>query len=408
MWFKEKKYAWFILIFLWVFGFVNSLSRFISAYYQPEIAGFLHVGRGFLGFTWSTSIFIGAVCAPLGGWLIDRYGYKKVLIASGALGTLATTLFLFIQNPVGYYCGFGLLSGLAGIGASSGYVLINNWFVHHRAKALVIIGSAGSLGLAILTPIFVTNKSWLSWDNAYWILFITGCIFIPLAILFIRDNKSKPEVVQSSEIVPEPDKPTLSKLHTLRLYLKNPTMVTVIFALFTCGFSMGTVEMHLMAIQQQAHVHDVMFTSSLSTLGVLELVGGLTFSFLLDRMRRTLALSALYTMRVVAFTLLIFHFQASPILFSVIFGASYLGAVPGGILVANEELKSSNHSIGLQTGLLILVHQLGGVAAAIGGGLNFDIFHNYQLLIGINIAMSLISAIAYYSVSRIKAQSPYS
>jgi MFS family permease len=409
MWFKEKRYAWFILIFLWVFGFVNSLSRFISAYYQPEIAEFLQVGRGFLGFTWSTSIFIGAICAPLGGWLTDRYGYKKVLIASGALGTLATTLFLFIQNTIGYYCGFGLLSGLAGIGASTGYVLINNWFVHHRAKALVILGSAGSLGLAILTPIFVTNKAWLNWDTAYWILFTTGCIFIPLAILFIRDNKNKPEVIQSAEIAaekaPEPDKVAINKLRTLRHYLKNPTLATVIFALFTCGFSMGTVEMHLMAIQQQAHVHDMMFTSSLSMLGLLELVGGLSFSFLLDRMRRTLALSALYTMRVVAFTLLIFHFHASPILFSVIFGASYLGAVPGGILVANEELKTSKHSIGLQTGLLILVHQLGGVAAAIGGGLNFDIFHNYQLLIAINIAMSLISALGYYSVSKFRSQS---
>ncbi|QGQ94094.1 MFS transporter [Paenibacillus psychroresistens] len=408
MWFKEKKYAWFILIFLWIFGFVNSLSRFISAYYQPEIANFLHVGRGFLGFTWSTSIFIGAICAPLGGWLTDRYGYKKVLIASGALGTLATTLFLFIQNPIGYYCGFGLLSGLAGIGASTGYILINNWFTHHRAKALVILGSAGSLGLAIITPIFVSNKTWLGWNNAYWILFTTGCIFIPLAILFIRDNISKPASIQADEIAAEkpivPDKPALSKLQAFKQYLKNPTLVTVIFALFTCGFSMGTVEMHLMAIQQQAHVHDMMFTSSLSTLGVLELIGGLTFSFLLDRMRRTLALSALYTLRVVAFTLLIFHFQASPILFSVIFGASYLGAVPGGILVANEELKASNHSMGLQTGLLILVHQLGGVAAAIGGGLNFDIFHNYQLLIAINIAMSLISAIGYYYVSKRRSQ----
>jgi predicted MFS family arabinose efflux permease len=161
-----------------------------------------------------------------------------------------------------------------------------------------------------------------------------------------------------------------------------------------------------MAIQQQAHVHDMMFTSSLSLLGVLELLGGLTFSFLLDRMRRALALSVLYAIRVVAFTLLMIHFHASPILFSVIFGASYLGAVPGGILVANEELKSSQHSIGLQTGILILIHQLGGVAAAIGGGLNFDIFHNYQLLIGINIAMSLISALGYYSVYRFRPSRP--
>jgi MFS family permease len=405
MWLKEKRYAWFILIFLWVFGFVGSLGRFVSAYYQQEIADFLHVGRGFLGFTWSTSIFIGAVCAPFGGWLTDRFGYKKVLIASGALGTLSTTLFLFLPNPIGYYSGFGLLSGLAGIGAATSYVLISNWFVHHRAKALVILGSAGSLGLAIITPIFVSNKSWLSWDTAYWILFTAGCIFIPLAIVFIKDNKStniKEINAQEAMIKKEP---APRKIQTILTYLKNPTVVVVIFALFTCGFSMGTVEMHLMAIQQQAHVHDMMFTSSLSLLGVLELVGGLTFSFLLDRMRRTLALAALYSIRVIAFTLLLFHFHSSPILFSIIFGASYLGAIPGGILVASEELKSKNQSIGLQTGILLLVHQLGGVTAAIGGGLNFDIFHNYQLLIGVNITMSLVSAVGYYSVYRFRSQS---
>jgi MFS family permease len=400
MWRQEKRYAWFILIFLWVFGFIGSLGRFVSAYFQQEIAGFLDVGRSFLGFTWSTSIFIGAVCAPFGGWLTDRFGYKKVLIASGALGTLSTTLFLFAPNPMGYYGGFGLLSGLAGIGASASYVLINNWFVHHRAKALVILGSAGSLGLAIITPIFVSNKSWLNWDTAYWILFTAGCIFIPLAILFIKDNKStnRKEISVGEAVVNK--EPVPRKIQRISLYLKNPTLAVVIFALFTCGFSMGTVEMHLMAIQQHAHVQDMMFTSSLSMLGILELAGGLAFSFMLDRMRRTLALAALYSIRVIAFTLLLFHFHSSPILFSIIFGASYLGAIPGGILVASEELNSKNQSIGLQTGILLLVHQLGGVTAAIGGGLNFDMLHNYQLLIGMNIMMSLISASGYYFVSR--------
>jgi MFS family permease len=401
MWLKEKRYAWFILIFLWIFGFVGSLGRFISAYYQQEIAGFLDVGRSFLGFTWSTSIFIGAVCAPFGGWLTDRYGYKKVLIASGALGTLSTSLFLFVPNAFGYYSGFGLLSGLAGIGASTSYVLINNWFVVHRAKALVILGSAGSLGLAIITPLFVSNKSWLSWDTAYWILFTAGCIFIPLAILFIKNNKRNSNLEQANVDENVPNRVTgPRKIQAIFIYVKNPTLAVVIFALFTCGFSMGTVEMHLMAIQQHAHVKDIMFASSLSLLGILELAGGITFSFLLDRMRRTRALAALYAIRVIAFTLLIFHFHSSPILFSVIFGASYLGAVPGGILVANEELKSKNQSIGLQTGILLLVHQLGGVTAAISGGLNFDIFHNYQLLIGINIMMSLLSASGYYYVSK--------
>ncbi|MDB4868639.1 MAG: transporter, partial [Cohnella sp.] len=246
MWFKEKKYAWFILIFLWVFGFIGSLGRFVAAYYQQEIASFLDVGRGFLGFTWSTSIFIGAICAPIGGWLTDRFGYKKVLIVSGILGTLSTTLFLFTRNPIGYYCGFGLLSGLAGIGASTSYVLVNNWFVHHRAKALVVLGSAGSLGLAIITPIFVSNKTWLDWNNAYWIMFTMGCVFIPLAIVYVRDNRDTADIKKAEKVseidgTSSSDKDNLTlntkngapvipsrKLTTIMQYMRNPVMATVI------------------------------------------------------------------------------------------------------------------------------------------------------------------------------------
>jgi hypothetical protein len=83
-----------------------------------------------------------------------------------------------------------------------------------------------------------------------------------------------------------------------------------------------------------------------------------------------------------------------------IFGASYLGAIPGGILVATEALKSSSQSIGLQTGVFILIHHLGGVFSGYLGGLNYDLFGNYQLLIAADIGLTVFSAIAYYSIYR--------
>ena len=163
---------------------------------------------------------------------------------------------------------------------------------------------------------------------------------------------------------------------------------------------MGTVEMHLMAIQQTAHVSHSMFIASLSILGVLELVGGFVFAALLDRMPRALALSCLYFIRTIAFALLFAQFHLSPVLFTLIFGATYLGAIPGGILLAGESLRTK--SIGLQTGILLLFHQLGGVAAANVGGLNYDLFHNYQILIAVNVALSLMSGAGYILVHRRK------
>lgn len=401
MWFKEPKYAWFIVGFLWIFGFLGSVGRIIVQYYQAPISESLDMTRGFIGYAWSASILIGSLCAPLGGWLTDKFGYKALMTAGTAMGVASAIVILTLRHPAGYFIGFGVLGGLAGIGASTSYVIVSQWFRHHRAKALMIVSSASSIGLAAITPIFVHNDSWLTWMTAYKISIAIGLASILLLWLLLKENKDKAEEGPQAEASPDGDRVERKagwkrSMIALSDYARNPTVITVIFALFTCGFSMGTVEMHLMAIQQTAHVSHSMFIASLSILGVLEMVGGFVFAALLDRMPRALALSCLYLIRSIAFALLFAQLYWSPVLFTLIFGATYLGAIPGGILLAGESLKMK--SIGLQTGILLLFHQLGGVAAATLGGLNYDLFHNYQALIAINAALSVISSMGYVRV----------
>jgi MFS family permease len=401
MWFKEPKYAWFIVSFLWLFGFLGSTGRIIIQYYQGPITESLDTTRGFLGYAWSASILIGSLCAPFGGWLTDKFGYKVTMVVGSVLGVSSAVIILVFQHPMGYFIGFGIIGGLAGIGATTSYVIVTQWFRHHRAKALMIIGSSSSIGLAMLTPVFVRYDTFLTWMTAYKISITVGLVFIVLTLLLVRNRRNTSlETGQSSiqgKIDPKTDKTFNSTLRALLTYLRNPILITVIFALFTCGFSMGTVEMHLMAIQQNAHVSHTMFIASLSVLGVLELVGGFVFAVLLDKVPRALALSCLYLIRVIAFSVLITHSYLSPVLFTLIFGATYLGAIPGGILLAGESLKTK--SIGLQAGILLFFHQIGGVAAAITGGLNYDLVHNYQFLIGVNITLSLLSCMGYYWVN---------
>ncbi|NOU96687.1 MFS transporter [Paenibacillus sp. LMG 31456] len=408
---KEKNYAWLLLSLLWFFSFFGSIGRFVQSYYQNDISQYLGVGRAFLGLTWSVNLLITALCAPIGGLLVDKYGYKKVMLLTGIIGNIAIVTVLFSNTSVGYFIGFGILSGLSGINASSIYVLVSNWFKHHRAKALMIASSAGSLGLAVLTPLFVYFQDWLDWMKLYWILLVIGCGSILFILFFVRTNDSDDEANEAPSSSSESLKKERKLLDNARNWLpnfigycKNPTLVVVMIALFTCGFNMGTVERHLVAIQQVSHVHEAVFATSLSLLGLLELVGGLFFSFLLDRMNRLLALAILYGVRVMAFAILMMHFDLAPILFSLMFGASYLGAIPGGILVATEALKSSSKSIGLQTGVLLLVHHLGGVFSGYFGGINYDLFKNYQLLIGVDIGLTVFSAAAYYYIYRSTAK----
>lgn len=49
---------------------------------------------------WSTNLFIVAVCAPLGGWLVDRYGTKKILMLSAIMSTLGTGIVVLGHHPI--------------------------------------------------------------------------------------------------------------------------------------------------------------------------------------------------------------------------------------------------------------------------------------------------------------------
>ncbi|MFE0558836.1 MFS transporter [Paenibacillus sp. FSL W8-0187] len=395
---KDRGYAWIILLYLWTLGFAAAISRFVMSYYQHEMARDLDVDLTFISFTWSFNIAVAAICSPLGGWLTDKYGPKKMMLLNALFGVLSMLTVLTLHHPAGFFIGLGLLSGLSGMAASTGYVVVTSWFSRHKAKALMIMTSASSLGLAILTPLFVSNRDWLDWTTAFTITLWITLISIPLTFLIMKErqpgqHREKPAVSDSP-----PSTGRLPFLSIAREMVTNRTVLLVVFALFTCGFSMGTVEMHLMAIHRHDHVGSVMFTSSLSILGLLELAGGLLFALLLDRMSRSLALSFLYAFRILAFTMLFLHFSISPIVFSVIFGASYLGAIPGGILVASEAM--GNRSVGLQTGTLLIFHQAGAVLGSFSGGFLFDLTNSYQWLIGLNLMFSALSAMGYYHLHR--------
>lgn len=94
------------------------------------------------------------------------------------MGIVSTAVIVIVPNSVGYFVGFGVLGGLAGVGATTSYFMVTEWFQHHRAKALMLIGSASSIGLAVITPLFVINESWLSWRVAYKLSIGIGLVFV--------------------------------------------------------------------------------------------------------------------------------------------------------------------------------------------------------------------------------------
>ncbi|WP_282936027.1 MFS transporter [Paenibacillus sp. RC67] len=387
-----RHYAWIGLTALWIIGFIGAISRFIMASYQVQIAEDLHVSRGFISAAWSTNLFIAALCAPIGGRLVDRFGAKKVMLISSMFSIAGTGLVCISHHPAAFFIGYGILSGLAGLAASTAYVLLFRWFERHKAKAAGILSSASSVGLAICTPVFLSNSS-LSWQDAFLLSALLGLVVTVPIILFLirpteRNSLMKNEQLPHTEDPPA-EAPNQQVAHSQGAFYLP--FVIVAFALFTCGINMGTVEMNLVAIHQLASVPSGMIALSMSILGVMEIIGSLVFGSLMDIMNKRSALMLLYGIRILSFAILLLHTSWSPILFAITFGVTYLGAVPGGMLVANEFTNKTGRLIGN----LMLFHQAGGILGALVGGIAFDVFHNYQVLIVLDAVLCGIAVVGY-------------
>lgn len=395
-WFKESRYAWIGLGSLWVIGFIGALTRFSLSFFQVQISTDLQISRGFISMAWSTNLFIVAVCAPLGGWLVDRYGTKKILMLSAIMSTLGTGIVVLGHHPIVFFIGYGVISGLAGIGATTNYILMFEWFRHHRAKAMALLASASSVGLAIITPIFV-SMDWLTWKNAFMASFILGvCVTLPVIWLGIKSSQQKnTERAPSDRSIEVEGQDTSPRVTPpSKKFISLPIFVVVAIALFTCGINMGSVEMNLVAIHQLADVSPSMIALSMSILGIMEITGALICGYFLDRFNKLMMMSLLYGIRIIGFAFLFMHLGSSPILFAIAFGITYLSALPGGMLVINEFAKGK----GKHTGVLLLMHQGGGIVGVLIGGLSFDYFGNYQNLIVVDVVICILVTLGYFGL----------
>ena len=113
----------------------------------------------------SMNLLLFGVAAPISGWLIDRFGPRKVMLGSlillitGVSGTVVMTEFWQFFLVWGVIVGTRRRRRRFGVDGTVG----NRWFVARRGLALGILGSASSTGQMIFLPFFmwmITNSGW--------------------------------------------------------------------------------------------------------------------------------------------------------------------------------------------------------------------------------------------------------
>ena len=114
--------------------------------------------RADLAFAFSLTRAEGSLSGPVGGFLVDKLGPRRMVLLGGLLLGSGFILFSYIQSLWQFYLVFILISFGLGLGSWLPMIsAINNWFARHRSKAMAIATEGQLLGGIVLIPIL----SWL-------------------------------------------------------------------------------------------------------------------------------------------------------------------------------------------------------------------------------------------------------
>ncbi len=208
------------------------VAHFFSHFYLlllpplfPVLATAFNVGYTELGFAlMAFSLISGFTQAPI-GFLVDRAGAPRILIAGIALEGLAIALI----GVVPIYAAFLAILGIAGIANSvyhpADYAILNQ--VVHRdkmARAFSIHTAAGLLGEAVAPATILLLAAWLGWQVA---LIICGLAGVVVAVTLLLNAAQ----LQSDAAAPD-DNASTSDRTGLALLFSLPILMGLAF--FAC------------------------------------------------------------------------------------------------------------------------------------------------------------------------------
>jgi len=227
------KYVIIAILFLgWSLG---NFDRFIMNYAILGISEDFHLTASATGIVLS-SFFAGYALMQIpGGWLADKFGYRKVLI----IAVLLWSIFTFITGSAWSLWSLILIRFFFGLGEGSYFPAaskgIANWFPQNeRSRAMSIMLTSGTI-MGVITPIIGTMLMHsIGWRMIFYIVGGIGLV-ITLLFYFLLHEQNQTKLVKREAVLQT--KSPLSEV------LKTP----MIWNLFIANFSIYAVNWGLSA-----------------------------------------------------------------------------------------------------------------------------------------------------------------
>lgn len=371
------------------------INVFTFGVFLKPITADLGVGRGLFSSALTLHATIAAIMCPIFGWMIDRWGVRRVMIPALVLYTLGIAAYTLIRaDPFAITYLIFAVTGLTGTvaGPIPYSTVISQWFDRQRGLALGI-GMAGvGLGVALMPQLAAWLIADFGWRLAYIGMAIAVVIFafVPVA-LFVReppDFAARPARGQSRGAAL--NLPGVEVGEALRSSLFWGLGI----AFFLDVIAINGTLTHIVALLTDRGIAREVAVTALSGTGIALLAGRILSGWFLDRFWGPYVAIGFFVTPMIGLALLMSYAGGA---------APFLGAICLGIGIGAEiDLMAffASRYFGLRNYAKIYGTMFGMFGLGVGfgpalSGFSFDRFHSYTPIFVVYEIMLLVTCVIF-------------
>ena len=407
-------YGYWILVAAFFISLVYSGSVvYVFGFFVKPLQLEMGWGRGEIMLAFTLFALIGGFASPPAGWLVDRFGGRKVVLvcalASGALFCL-----LALVNDLWLFLLIWAVNGavMAGTGSVPTSSMVTHWFVRRRGLAIGIMAAGVGMGGLVFVPLV---NSWLmpafGWRATFIALgVLTWLVLAPLAAFVMRDRPSElglnPDGAEGSALAYSVEKPPSHGNLPLKQAMGTAAFWLIGAGFLFGGFSQAGVLQNQAPFLGDAQVDPGLVSLALGTVGLFSMFGKIFFGWLCQRINPKYGWAIAVTLQGgAAVTLLNITAGGRPELiwlYAVLFGLGVGGWLPAMSLLISSGFGLASY--GAIFGVISLVFGVGQALGPLTAGYIFDGAGSYRLALFIFLGCYAAAAVAMLLIRRARAK----
>jgi len=404
----------------WMLGVISFMAALNNAFFDKGPALFLIPVGISLGLSRATTSLIfslgrseGAVNGPFVGYLVDRFGARKLLVIGTLLAGIGFIIFSFAPNLWIFalaYLGFISLGATMAF-QDSATSMVNMWFIRFRTRAMSIREASGSLGSTLLIPLMTLMIAVYDWRMAalmggiaYFVLILPLCPLLkesPESIGLLPDGDNRDTAEGANTTTTETSSSEAQRLRRyydrvdfgVREALSTSSYWYLLTGTMFRQVSKVAIDLHFVAILQWKDL-DLSVAALIFTLRLgMNVPSKLAFGYLGDRVSKPAILSSGMALYTLALILLLSSHTVWVLVFSAAIGGMSEGITPVNWGAIGDYFGRRHYAT--LRGIINLSYSWALLLVPFGAGWWFDHHASYTIPIAVSAGAGAGSMVIY-------------